>query len=191
MEENEFFSRKGSCSPPSTLFPKLEQELLEASPIKKTISMKTNNLENFVPRLKPKRVYYSSKEIRTFSLDNDDSDCSDSDEPNKDDKCDQNKNTIITSQKKQSVVLSPKNRKLFLLKKLQPNTFQTKKSLFYLPKDDIDTSNNDDNNNNIKIQKENRKLNENGDTTKNETNDIQMDYDSDISDKSVDSFTLG
>jgi hypothetical protein len=192
MEENEFFSRKSSCSPPSSSFPDLDKEMLETSPIKKTISMKSNNLENFVPRLRPKRVYYSTKEIRTFSLDNDDSDCSDTEkEQDNDNNNNQNKDKDkkITSQKKHSVVLSPKNRKLFLLKKLQPNTVQSKKSLFYSHYED---ESHNDNDNNTDIQKMNNKLDENDNNPKNENNNnnIEMDYDSDISEKSVDSFSL-
>ena len=194
MEESGFFSRKSSCSPPPSSFPDLDKEMLETSPIKKTISMKTNDLENFVPRLRPKRVYYSTKEIRTFSLDNDDSDCSDSEkEQDNGNKNNQNKDKDknITSQKKHSVVLSPKNRKLFLLKKLQPNTVQSKKSLFYSHYED--ESHNDNNNDtNTDIQEMNNKLDENDNNPKNENNNhIEMDYDSDISEKSVDSFTLG
>ena len=196
MEESEFFSRKSSCSPPPSSFPNLDKEMLEASPIKKTVSMKTNDLDNFVPRLRPKRVYYSTKEIRTFSLDNDDSDCGDSDKDqdndNKNNKIkdkDKDKDKNITSQKKRSVVLSPKNRKLFLLKKLQPNTVQSKKSLFYSHYGD---EFHNDNDNDTDIQEINNKLDENDNNTKNENNNnnIEMDYDSDISEKSVDSFAL-
>lgn len=190
MEESGFFSRKSSCSPPPSSFPDLDKEILETSPIKKTISVKTNDLENFVPRLRPKRVYYSTKEIRTFSLDNDDSDCSDTEkEQDNDNNNNQNKDKNITSQKKHSVVLSPKNRKLFLLKKLQPNTVQSKKSLFYSHYED---ESHNDNDNNTDIQKMNNKLDENDNNPKNENNNnnIEMDYDSDISEKSVDSFSL-
>lgn len=82
MDESEHHSRKSSLSSRRTSrsVSHCEDEIIEENPIRKSYSFKFNLPPNFVPTLKPKRTFCSSKTIRLFSLDNDTSFSNQSDE---------------------------------------------------------------------------------------------------------------
>lgn len=79
MEANDFFPNSKTPKP----YDHFENNKNEEMPIKKVLSLKLNIPKNFVPILKPKRVSLSSKEVHFFSLDNDDTISSDSENEDK------------------------------------------------------------------------------------------------------------
>lgn len=129
MEVLDFYSKKStvSSSRRSKSTSHYENEITEENSTKKDFFSKIKLPLNFVPRLRPKKEYLSTKSFHLFNLDNDDSLPNESDEES---------DVVITSEqndkKRNSFVILQKDHEPLLLKLLnKPKESQQRKSLFF------------------------------------------------------------